>query len=77
MQLPSTFHVDTDGHVTFPIRASIEEDMHVQTLAIPGATFRPLLSRAMSRDNAPLNLPYLLAHTSDRGVFEHSRILTP
>jgi hypothetical protein len=34
-------------------------------------------SRALSRDIAPFNLAYLLAHTSKWGVLEHSRILTP
>ena len=41
------------------------------------ATPRPLLSRALSRDNIPLKVPYLLAHTFDWGVLEHSRIATP
>jgi hypothetical protein len=36
----------------------------------------PLLSKALSRDNAPLKVPYLLAHTSDWGVLERSRIWT-
>ena len=34
-------------------------------------------SRALSRVNAPPKLPYLLAHTSNQGVLELSRILTP
>ena len=37
------FHVDADGPLTCPIRASIEEVMPVQTLAVPGATPKPLL----------------------------------
>ena len=51
--------------------------MHARTLVIAWATLMPLLSRAMSRDNAPLKLPYLLAHTSGWGVSKNSRILTP
>ena len=34
-------------------------------------------SKAMSLGNAPLKLPYLLAHSSNRGVFYHSRIWSP
>jgi hypothetical protein len=34
-------------------------------------------SRALSRDNAPHKLAYLLTHISKWGVLEHSRILTP
>ena len=36
-------HVDAHGPLTCQIRASIEEVMRVQTLAVPGATPRPLL----------------------------------
>jgi hypothetical protein len=61
----SHFHVDADEHLTCPIRISIEDGMHVQTLTVPGATPRPLLSRALSRDSFPLKLSYLLAHTSN------------
>ena len=59
------FYVDVDGLLSCPIWSSIEEVMPIQTLAVMGATLTPLLSRALSRDGAPLNLPYLLAHTSD------------
>jgi hypothetical protein len=34
-------------------------------------------SRALSQDNTPPKLAYLLAHTSKWGVLEHSRIITP
>jgi hypothetical protein len=37
------FHINTDEHLTCPIRTSIEEIMHVQTSAVSGATPRPLL----------------------------------
>ena len=39
---PLTFHLDVDRLFTYPIWASVEEVMHVQTLAIPGAIPRPL-----------------------------------
>ena len=34
-------------------------------------------SKALSRDSVPMKLSYLLAHTSNWGILEHSRILTP
>ena len=37
---------------------------------------QPLECWALSRGSTPLKLPYLLAHTYDQGVFEHSRIRT-
>ena len=37
------FHLDADELLTCPIRASIDEVMPVQTLAVPGATPKPLL----------------------------------
>ena len=52
------------------IKASIEEVMVVLTSTILGATPRSLLSYV----SAPLKLPYLLAHTSNWGVLEHSQI---
>ena len=51
--------------------------MPVQTLAVPGITPRHSCTRAMSWDSAPLKLPKLLAHTSDCGDLEHSRITMP
>ena len=48
--------------------------MHVQTLAVLRATPKPLLSKAMSQDNAPLKLSNILAYTSNWGVFELPRI---
>ena len=72
----STFHLDADGFLTFPIQASIEEVVHVQTLRVPWATPKPLLNQGDVLDNAPLKLPYLLAHIFDWGVLEHSRIRT-
>ena len=51
--------------------------MHAQTFAVLRATPRPLLSRAMSRHNAPLKLAYLLDYTSNWGHLEHFRFLTP
>ena len=60
----STFYVDVYEYLTCPIWASIEEVMHVQTLAITGATPKPLLSR----DIALLKVPYLLFHTSIQGT---------
>jgi len=68
----STFHVNADGHLTCPIQTSIKEVMPVQTSTVPGAPPRPLLFQG----SAPLKLSYLLAHTSDWGDLEHSRILT-
>ena len=44
--------------------------MSVLTLAVLSATPITLLSLALSLGNAPLKLPYLLAHTSDWGVLE-------
>ena len=41
--LSSTFYINADGLIICLIWASIEEVMHVQTLAISGATPRPLL----------------------------------
>jgi hypothetical protein len=38
--------------------------MPLETLAVLGATPGPLLSRALSRESAPLKLAYLLPHTS-------------
>ena len=67
------FHLDVDGLFTCLVHASIDKIMHVWTFAVSGTTPMPVLSR----DNAPLKLPCLLAHTSDWGVLEHSRILTP
>ena len=51
--------------------------MHVQTSAILGATPWLVLSRALSQDDAPLKMSYLLAHISNKGVVEDSRIFMP
>ena len=41
--LSCTFHVDVDGILFSPIWTGIEEVMHAQTLAVPGATPMPLM----------------------------------
>jgi hypothetical protein len=69
-------HVNVNAHLICPIHENIKEVLPLQTSAIPGATPRPLLSKALSQDIAPLKFSYLLAHTSKRGNLEHSRILT-
>jgi hypothetical protein len=46
------------------MQESIGEVMPLQTLGVLGATSKPLMSRALSQESAPLNLAYLLPHTS-------------
>ena len=59
-----------------PFGASIEEDMLVQTFGNPGSHSKAIVVQGVAPDNATLKLSYLLAHTSNWGVIEHSRILT-
>ena len=61
--------------------APFRQVMRKLCLFKPSESWEPLpchcSSRALSPDNAPLKLSYLLAHTSEWGVLEHSKILTP
>jgi hypothetical protein len=62
--LSSTFHVDGNAHLTWPIQDSIEEVMPLQSFVVLGATPGPLVSRALPQGSAQLKLAYLISHTS-------------
>ena len=51
-----TFHVDADGLLTCPIRASIEEVVPIHTLAVPEATPRPLLYQGAVPEQRPTQI---------------------
>ena len=61
--LISTFHVDVDGLIDSPIWASVEFWLKPWQYWEPFP--RHSYTKALSRTNAPLTLPYLLAHTAD------------
>ena len=77
--LTSTLCIDANGPLTCPINTNIDEVMVALTLVVMGPAPIPChyCPKAMSLGNAPLKLPYLLAHTSDWGVCELSKIWMP